>query len=83
MQSPAHSQYMNESYSPFFSATNTLDAANPDAAETALSAYEQAIFLAPREAVLYYHKGQVLEQMGRTTEAQTAYTEARQLGHQC
>ncbi|GHO89024.1 hypothetical protein [Dictyobacter formicarum] len=83
MQSPARSQYMNENYSSLFSATNRLDTVNSDAAETALSAYEQAIFLAPREAVLYYHKGQVLEQLGRTTEAKAAYTEARLLGHRC
>lgn len=84
MNSSAQSQYMDECfYSSLFSATNPLDGGNSDAAETALSAYEQAIFLAPREAVLYYHKGQVLEQLGRTTEAQNAFTEARQLGHQC
>ncbi|GLV57456.1 hypothetical protein KDH_42920 [Dictyobacter sp. S3.2.2.5] len=83
MQSSAHSQYMDESYSSIFSITNTFDVVDPDAPETALSAYEQAIFLAPRAAALYYHKGQVLEQMGRTSEAQSAYTEARQRGHRC
>ncbi len=49
--------------------------------ETALIAYEQAIQLAPREAVLYYHKGQVLEQLGKADEAQLAYAEARRLGY--
>ena len=49
--------------------------------ECALVAYEQAIELAPREAILYYHKGQVLEQLGRAAEAESAYKEARSLGH--
>ncbi len=49
--------------------------------ETALVAYEQAIQLAPREAVLHYHKGQVLEQLGKADEAQQAYAEARRLGY--
>jgi len=50
--------------------------------ETALAAYEQAIQLAPREAILHYHKSHVLDQMGRQTEAQRAYEEARRLGYQ-
>lgn len=49
--------------------------------ETALAAYEQAIQLAPREGSLRYHKGTVLEQMGRHEEAQHAYEEARHLGY--
>ena len=51
--------------------------------EMVLAAYEQAIELAPHEAILYYHKGQALEHLGRISEAQQAYTEARQLGHGC
>jgi hypothetical protein len=50
--------------------------------ETALTTYEQAIALAPHQAVLHYHKGQILEQLGRTNEAQVAYETARNLGHQ-
>lgn len=50
--------------------------------ETALAAYEQAIQLAPREAILHYHKSHVLDQMGRLTEAQRAYEEACRLGYQ-
>ena len=49
--------------------------------ETALAAYEQAIQLAPRAAILHYHKGQVLKQLGRHAEAQQAYAEARSLGY--
>ena len=48
--------------------------------ESALVAYEQAIQLVPHEASLHYHKGQVLEQLGRLTEAENAYTRARHLG---
>jgi tetratricopeptide (TPR) repeat protein len=50
--------------------------------ETALAAYEQAIQLAPHEATLHYHKGQLLEQLGRSHEAATAYDEANRLGYQ-
>lgn len=49
--------------------------------ETTLAAYEQAIQLAPREAILYYHKARALEELGRTTEAQLFYQEARRLGY--
>jgi tetratricopeptide (TPR) repeat protein len=49
--------------------------------ETALAAYEQAIQLAPYEATLHYHKGQLLEQLGRSHEAATAYDEANRLGY--
>jgi tetratricopeptide (TPR) repeat protein len=50
-------------------------------AETTLAAYEQAIQLAPREAVLYYHKARALEELGRATEAQQTYREAQRLGY--
>lgn len=50
--------------------------------ETALAAYEQAIQLAPHEGTLHYHKGQLLEQLGRAHEAATAYDEANRLGYQ-
>jgi hypothetical protein len=55
------------------------DQFDPKREENALVAYEQAIALAPREAALHYHKGQVLEQLGRLTEAQNAYEVARTL----
>ncbi|GCE17981.1 tetratricopeptide repeat protein [Dictyobacter kobayashii] len=83
MHSPALTHQMNKLYSSFFTDTNTFDVVDLDAQETALSAYEQAIVLAPREAILYYHKGQVLEQLGRIAEAQIAYETARNLGHRC
>jgi tetratricopeptide (TPR) repeat protein len=50
--------------------------------ETALAAYEQAIQLAPYEASLYYHKGQLLVQLGRPREAAMAFEEADRLGNQ-
>ena len=60
---------------PYNQSTETLTA------ETTLAAYEQAIQLAPREAVLYYHKARVLEELGRATEAQQSYQEAQRLGY--
>ncbi|GCF09076.1 tetratricopeptide repeat protein [Dictyobacter arantiisoli] len=86
MNSPALSNDMSELYSSIFTwkhMPEQNDVIDPDIPETALYAYEQAISLTPRQAVLYYHKGQVLEQLGRKTEAQTAYAEARNLGHCC
>jgi tetratricopeptide (TPR) repeat protein len=52
-----------------------------DLKETMLVAYEQAIQLAPHEAILHLHRGHALEQMGRTVEAQRAYEEAHRLGY--
>jgi Flp pilus assembly protein TadD len=52
-----------------------------DSGEMALEAYELAIQLAPDEASLHYHKGQVLEQMGRSAEAEQAYADARKKGY--
>jgi tetratricopeptide (TPR) repeat protein len=52
-----------------------------DLQETALVAYEQAIQLAPYEAILHLHRGHALEQMGRQAEAQSAYEEAQRLGY--
>jgi tetratricopeptide (TPR) repeat protein len=49
--------------------------------ETALAAYEQAIQLAPHEASLHYHKGQLLAQLGRPIEAIIAFEEADKLGY--
>lgn len=50
-----------------------------DAKEAALTAYEEAIQLDPHEPSFYYHKGHVLEQLGRLSEAQRAYMEADRL----
>lgn len=83
MDSPALLYTMNELYPTFFTQANTIEQIDPNSTEIALCAYEQAITLAPRAAVLHYHKGQVLEQLGRNTEAQTAYAVARHLGYQC
>lgn len=52
-----------------------------DLQETMLVAYEQAIQLAPHEAILHLHRGHALEQMGRQVEAQRAYEEAQRLGY--
>ena len=52
-----------------------------DLKEAALAAYELAIQLAPREAILRHHKGHALAQLGRHVEAQQAYEEARRLGY--
>ncbi len=52
-----------------------------DVKEAALVAYEEAILLAPHESAFYYHKGQLLEQLGRLAEAQRAYAEAQRLGY--
>ena len=52
-----------------------------DRKEVALAAYEEAIQLSPYEASFYQRKGQVLEQLGRLTEAQRAYEEAYRLGY--
>ena len=74
------SQPMKESYfGDSFYTNNVLVVPEPE--ETALAAYEQAIQLAPREAILHYYKGQALEQLGRITEAERAYEDARQLGY--
>jgi Flp pilus assembly protein TadD len=85
MNSPALAQHVDDFYSSFFAYTNanTIDFIDLDFTETALSDYELAITLTPRQAVLYYHKGQILEQMGRVTEAQTTYAIARSLGYRC
>jgi tetratricopeptide (TPR) repeat protein len=50
-----------------------------EAQEAALSAYEEAIALAPSEPRFYYAKGHILEQLGRLAEAQRAYAEGRRL----
>ncbi len=73
---PALFQQIDE-YAPLPQGNALLDL---ELKESALVAYEQAIQLAPHEASLHYHKGQVLEQLGRLTEAENAYTQARHLG---
>ena len=52
-----------------------------DLKEETLAAYEEAIQLAPQEAILHLHKGHALEQLGRLCEAQRSYEEARRLGY--
>lgn len=47
--------------------------------ETALAAYDQALLLAPHEAILHYHKGLLLTQLGRSTEAARSLEDARVL----
>ncbi len=80
---PALSQLIHRHDASFLTLVNDATSAQPEAeydiknTESALMAYEQAIELAPREATLHYHKGQVLEQLGRQAEAQNAYEVAR------
>jgi tetratricopeptide (TPR) repeat protein len=52
-----------------------------DLREATLAAYEQAIQLAPQEAILHLHRGHALEQLDRLSEAQRSYEEARRLGY--
>ena len=78
---PALSLWIHEHYTRISTFDNSNGHAAPEQEESALVAYEQAIELAPREATLHYHKGQILEQLGRVTEAESAYEEARSLGH--
>jgi Flp pilus assembly protein TadD len=80
MENYVTSQTTKESY--FYASFYTDNVfVDPETEETALAAYEQAIQLAPHEAILHYHKGQVLEQLGRLTEAERAFEDARQLGY--
>lgn len=69
--------HLNSELSVFAPSINGLS--DLDAKEAALTAYEEAIQLAPSEPSFYYHKGHVLEQLGRVSEAQRAYTEASRL----
>ena len=78
---PALSQLINEHYTHFLAFNKNKGYNDLEQKESALAAYEQAIELAPREAILHYRKGQVLEQLGRIAEANTAYEEARDLGY--
>jgi Flp pilus assembly protein TadD len=52
-----------------------------DLKEATLAAYEEAILLAPQEAILHLHKGHALEQLGRIFEAERSYEDARRLGY--
>lgn len=78
---PALSLWIHEHDTHILTFDNSNERAAPEQEESALAAYEQAIELAPREATLHYHKGQILEQLGRLAEAESAYEEARSLGH--
>ncbi|GAC1467946.1 MAG: hypothetical protein PVS3B1_07280 [Ktedonobacteraceae bacterium] len=81
MGSPALSLWINEHniHQPVYDEKGM--ASDPERDEGALAAYEQAIELAPRAAILHYQKGQVLAQLGRVEEAESAYEEARNLGY--
>lgn len=79
-----------DSFSPIFlleqqAYNNTAEYDNGDLVlfdrQAALAAYEEATQLAPHEAILYFHKGLVLEQLGREEEARRAFNEARGLGY--
>ena len=48
--------------------------------EEALEAYEQALHLEPKIAHTWYRKGNVLDRLGRVSDAQICYEQARQLG---
>ena len=78
---PALSLWIHEHYTHMSTFNNSNESAAAEQDESALVAYEQAIELAPREATLYYHKGQILEHLGRVAEAESAYEEARSLGY--
>jgi Flp pilus assembly protein TadD len=52
-----------------------------DLKEATLAAYEEAILLAPQEAILHFHKGHALKQLGRVFEAERSYEDARRLGY--
>ena len=64
-------------------ATAFLNAAryDLDLKEATLAAYEEALLLAPQEAILHLHKGHALEQLGRVFEAERSYEDARRLGY--
>ena len=52
-----------------------------DLKEATLAAYEEAVHLAPEEAILHHHKAHALEQLGRIYEAEQSYEDARRLGY--
>ncbi len=50
--------------------------------EEAVTAYDQAIRLAPNVADAYTAKGRALESLGRADEAQKTYADGRMYGYQ-
>jgi tetratricopeptide (TPR) repeat protein len=52
-----------------------------DLSHEAIKAYDKAIDLNPQLAEAWYSKSQVLEALGRTSEAEAAYAEAKDLGY--
>jgi Flp pilus assembly protein TadD len=46
----------------------------------AIQCFDEVIRLDPEDADAWYYKGVTLELLGRTTEADTAYTKAKELG---
>ena len=49
--------------------------------DEAIKAYEGAIKLNPESAPAWYNKGNALESLGRTTEANAAFAKAKELGY--
>lgn len=82
MEQPARAQKMIGTYAGGLAYKDNDLQTKREEKETALVAYEQAIMLVPREGVFYYHKGHILEQLGREIEAQQAYEDAQRLGYQ-
>ena len=46
-----------------------------------IKAYEEAIRLDPKLAMAWYNKGVALDALGKTTEANAAFTEAKEQGY--
>ena len=45
------------------------------------NAYDEAIRLDPNDVAAWYNKGVALDALGKTTEANAAFTEAKELGY--
>ncbi len=51
--------------------------------EEAITAYDIAIQMNPENAEAWYYIGEAFKALGRTTEAETAFESAKELGYQC
>jgi Flp pilus assembly protein TadD len=49
--------------------------------DEAVKAYDEAIRLDPNYAKAWYNKGVAIEALGKTTEANAAFTNAKELGY--
>ncbi|MCX6673315.1 MAG: tetratricopeptide repeat protein [Methanothrix sp.] len=49
--------------------------------DEAIKCYDQAIRLDPNDVAARYNKGVALDALGKTTEANAAFTEAKELGY--